>query len=109
MDERKCRKCGCTVDNPCFGGCYWVAQDLCSSCATDGQRQVVAGYAQAQEEANEHLRLCPYPDHICPISGATGEWPCAWSIGSEQRECVVVALANSLSAILSAIATKNRI
>jgi hypothetical protein len=27
-----CRVCGCTDDTACFGGCYWVAPDLCSSC-----------------------------------------------------------------------------
>ncbi len=28
-----CRVCGCTDDNACEGGCYWVEPDLCSSCA----------------------------------------------------------------------------
>ena len=32
MTERKCRKCGCTDDRACNGGCYWVEEDLCSSC-----------------------------------------------------------------------------
>jgi hypothetical protein len=31
-----CRVCGCTDDNPCEGGCYWVEDeemgDLCSAC-----------------------------------------------------------------------------
>jgi hypothetical protein len=31
--EGICRKCGCTEDRACDGGCYWVAQDLCSACA----------------------------------------------------------------------------
>ena len=34
--ERTCRVCGCHDTNPgdgdCPGGCYWVAQDLCSRC-----------------------------------------------------------------------------
>ena len=29
---RRCRKCGCTDDRACPGGCWWVAEDLCSSC-----------------------------------------------------------------------------
>lgn len=31
--EQKCRVCGCTWDNACPGGCYWVEEDLCSQCA----------------------------------------------------------------------------
>ena len=31
-DEQKCRVCGCTWNNACEGGCYWVESDLCSKC-----------------------------------------------------------------------------
>ena len=30
---RTCRVCGCTDERACPGGCYWVAEDLCSVCA----------------------------------------------------------------------------
>lgn len=30
---RSCRVCGCTDENACEGGCWWVEDDLCSSCA----------------------------------------------------------------------------
>lgn len=36
---RRCRECGCTDNNACEGGCYWVEDDLCSSCA-DKMRQI---------------------------------------------------------------------
>lgn len=29
----RCRVCGCTDDNACPSGCYWVESDLCSACA----------------------------------------------------------------------------
>jgi hypothetical protein len=29
---RRCRVCGCTDEEGCLEGCYWVAEDLCSSC-----------------------------------------------------------------------------
>lgn len=32
-----CRKCGCTENHACQGGCWWVEPDLCSSCV-DGKR-----------------------------------------------------------------------
>lgn len=31
-DESVCRVCGCTWNNACDGGCYWVESDLCSQC-----------------------------------------------------------------------------
>lgn len=35
-EQRRCRICGCTDYNACYGGCYWVELDLCSRC--DGRR-----------------------------------------------------------------------
>jgi single-strand DNA-binding protein len=35
---RRCRECGCTEDNACPGGCYWVEPDLCSVCAANPRR-----------------------------------------------------------------------
>lgn len=32
FDEESCRVCGCTWNNACSGGCYWVEEDLCSQC-----------------------------------------------------------------------------
>src|SRR5215831_15416689 len=31
---RRCGVCGCTDERPCPGGCFWVADDLCSNCGT---------------------------------------------------------------------------
>lgn len=30
--NRKCRICGCSELHGCQNGCYWVEEDLCSSC-----------------------------------------------------------------------------
>lgn len=35
FDERRCRICDCTDDGACWAGCWWVEDDLCSSCADD--------------------------------------------------------------------------
>lgn len=32
ITARRCRKCGCTHSHGCEGGCYWVEDDLCSTC-----------------------------------------------------------------------------
>ncbi len=31
-EKRVCRVCGCTWNNACPGGCYWVEFDLCREC-----------------------------------------------------------------------------
>ncbi len=31
-DVAICRVCGCSNEDPCEGGCYWVEEDLCSAC-----------------------------------------------------------------------------
>lgn len=33
ISRPRCRKCGCTNEHGCPGGCYWVLADLCSTCA----------------------------------------------------------------------------
>lgn len=49
MDQKKekramephqaCRVCGCTDDQACEGGCYWVSYDLCSACVSKRKRK----------------------------------------------------------------------
>ncbi len=29
---QSCRRCGCSNFSACDGGCWWVEDDLCSSC-----------------------------------------------------------------------------
>jgi len=38
VDDPFCRVCGCTQENPCEGGCYWVEEDLCSACETKSKQ-----------------------------------------------------------------------
>ena len=33
--NRQCRVCGCDWNHPCPDGCWWVEEDLCSSCAEE--------------------------------------------------------------------------
>ncbi|CAN7238600.1 hypothetical protein LJR045_000950 [Microbacterium sp. LjRoot45] len=35
IDEPRCRVCRCTDEVACASGCWWVEDDLCSSCADD--------------------------------------------------------------------------
>ena len=32
-DVQICRVCGCSNEDPCEEGCYWVEEDLCSVCS----------------------------------------------------------------------------
>lgn len=47
-DVQACRVCGCTNDNACPGGCYWVEEDLCSACF------------EAESAKNEETRSVPF-------------------------------------------------
>lgn len=38
VPERSCRVCGCTDDEGCPEGCWWVADDRCSACAAGDGR-----------------------------------------------------------------------
>ena len=37
LRAQTCRGCGCTDDNACPGGCFWVEDDLCSACDPDAR------------------------------------------------------------------------
>lgn len=43
---QRCRECGCTNDKACPGGCSWIEQDLCSTCAEpiDGDTVMEVGH-----------------------------------------------------------------
>lgn len=34
-----CRRCGCTDDRACRGGCIWIEPDLCSRCVPGRRRR----------------------------------------------------------------------
>lgn len=60
---RTCRVCGCTDFAACPGGCWWVEDDLCSSCAG-------AGKPEKPEYREFRCCLCPNinePENtVCP-------------------------------------------
>lgn len=49
--ERQCRVCGCTNDNSCDGGCFWVEEDLCHRCVKNDL------ISQIEEDANKYSIL----------------------------------------------------
>lgn len=61
--ERHCRVCHCTEENPCDGGCAWVAEeentlevDLCTTCAWVIARDAIAsGLYQLQATNGDTL------------------------------------------------------
>lgn len=50
-----CRACGCTDDSACAGGCWWVADDLCSSC--DGMGAAVGHCGNCDKLASDEIGL----------------------------------------------------
>lgn len=51
-----CRVCGCTYDDPCDEGCYWVEADLCSQCARKQarKRRVRGSSSSPKSQASSH-------------------------------------------------------
>jgi hypothetical protein len=41
----QCKRCGCTDQRACEGGCQWVLPDLCSACLTSDERQLLGAQA----------------------------------------------------------------
>lgn len=54
-EEAKCRVCGCTWNNACQGGCYWVEEDLCSACVEK---------ADDEKECPDYIEP-PAPEVVC--------------------------------------------
>jgi len=56
FNERICRICGCTYEKPCIdengNSCYWVEEDLCSSCFAK-ERQKIIEENEREEEPDE--------------------------------------------------------
>jgi hypothetical protein len=40
-----CKRCGCTTEAPCPGGCAWSLPDVCSRCLTPDETRLEAQYA----------------------------------------------------------------
>lgn len=62
-----CRVCGCSDEDACWPGCWWIEEDLCSACATEGgvQARRIAGI-----EAADLLRRDPTPLDVEVAGGA---------------------------------------
>ena len=76
-----CRRCGCTNERACPGGCYWVEPDLCSQCATE-------------EELQKGMPGMVFHDDICHCKEVEADveveepWPTAIQISSEDAALV---------------------
>lgn len=40
-----CKRCGCTEQTPCAGGCQWMLPDLCTACLTPEEAAIDRQYA----------------------------------------------------------------
>lgn len=76
----KCRICGCTDGNACMPErCFWVEDDLCSSCAGKAiiaKHQGNPGLArQLIEAAILHAKasMCMSGEFFCELCGAHGD------------------------------------
>lgn len=68
--DKKCRVCGCDWFHACPGGCYWVEDDLCSTCAEDLANEMLT------EENVGSCDICSHgtdfecaPIYVCDLTG----------------------------------------
>jgi hypothetical protein len=103
FDEQKCRVCGCTEDNACKGGCYWVEDDLCSRCAEMGLTEKVERPSCDQDDCpfNDREGNCVFEDedpesdgYHRDVIGAVDGWKCrnetllqAYKVIANQDSC----------------------
>lgn len=71
---RTCIACNCTDDEACDGGCSWVSEvdDLCSSCDTLANRQLLADHA-AERAARLDALIASITDTE-PLTRTNGAW-----------------------------------
>lgn len=54
----KCKICGCTDDNACPGGCYWVEPRLCSACVNKNTHNLNAPDKIYLDHQNNEIQVC---------------------------------------------------
>ena len=77
---KKCRRCGCTEDRACAGGCSWVADtDVCSACLTGLEdvfyEDLICRIATGVPNARKQLRLFAQIIVIAPRLKQTEDQP----------------------------------
>ena len=50
-----CKRCGCTEDRPCPGGCAWSLPDVCSRCVTPDEARLEQQYGALVEDLRAEL------------------------------------------------------
>lgn len=51
-----CKRCGCTPDRPCPGGCAWSLPDLCTRCVTPDEARIERQYESLFQNLREELQ-----------------------------------------------------
>ncbi len=71
MDEQqKCRKCGCTDECACPGGCAWVLDNLCSACIP--QHLATMKKAATRLRSRRRISQTRALDHVAEKRGFNG-------------------------------------
>jgi hypothetical protein len=77
-----CEGCGCTDDNACPGGCYWVSRDppVCSACVDPGEladADVPDDLADGISFGGQRCPASPVPSLHIPLWTSDTEGYCA--------------------------------
>jgi hypothetical protein len=101
--EQRCRKCRCTAERACEGGCAWLYPDLCTACHVAGD--VVLGLERdLQEVADRMHRIRVHVHRVLRLYDAgdrVESWRLLETIAKDEEELLgsnrhVIAVAHAL-------------
>jgi hypothetical protein len=70
-----CKRCGCTQEKPCPGGCAWSLPDLCSKCLTPEEAAIERQYESLFENLREELKQDRYERFLLAIASGMASDP----------------------------------
>lgn len=63
-----CKRCGCTNEKPCPGGCAWSLPDVCTRCTTEDERRLEAQYESLFQNLREELKADRFERFLLAIA-----------------------------------------
>jgi hypothetical protein len=63
-----CKRCGCTPERPCAGGCAWTLPDLCSRCLTPEEAAIDHAYASMIDGLRAELEQDRFERYLLAVA-----------------------------------------
>ncbi len=63
-----CKRCGCTHENPCPGGCAWSLPDVCTRCVTPDEARIELQYQSLLENLRAELEQDRFERYLLAVT-----------------------------------------